>query len=47
MFCDTTVVKGKFYKTIVRLAMMYGYECWASNKNKEIKTKVEEIIMSR
>lgn len=47
MLCDTKVVKGKFYKTIVRPAMAYGSECWVLNKKEEIKTKIEEMKMLR
>lgn len=45
--CDTKVVKGKFYKIIVRPVRTYGSKCWILNKNKEIKTKVEKIRMSK
>lgn len=38
-------VKGKFCKTVVRLAMMYESEFWAINKKIELKIKFAEIQM--
>jgi hypothetical protein len=34
VLCDKKVsnkLKGKFYRTAIRPAMMYGAECWATN----------------
>ena len=40
-------VKGEMYKTVVRLAMMYGAETWAVKKAQEKKLDVAEMRMSR
>ncbi|XP_070034444.1 uncharacterized protein [Nicotiana tomentosiformis] len=36
-------LKGKFYKVVVRLAMLYGAECWPIKKFHVHKIKVAEI----
>ena len=40
-------VKGKVYKTVVRLAMMYGAETWTVKKAQEKKLDVVEMRMLR
>lgn len=40
-------VKGKFYKSVVRPAMMYRLKCLIINKKEELKTKVPEMEMLR
>ncbi|XP_050503585.1 uncharacterized protein LOC126882654 [Diabrotica virgifera virgifera] len=38
VLCDRKIpmkLKGKFYKTAIRPAMMYGTECWAVKKKEE------------
>ena len=50
-FCATEEqvwrVKGKVYKTVVTLAMMYGAETWAVKKAQEKKLDVAEMRMLR
>ena len=41
------VKKEKFYKTIIRLAMLYGTKCWAAKKQQVIKMSVIEMRMLR
>ena len=50
ILCDRRIrfrVKGKVYKTVVRLAMMYGAETWAMKKAQEKKLEVAEMRMLR
>ena len=50
ILCDRRIrfrVKGKVYKTIVRLAMVYGAETWAVKKAQEKKLDVAEMRMLR
>ena len=50
ILCDRRIgfrVKGKVYKTVVRLAMMYGAETWAMKKAQEKKLDVAEMRMLR
>ena len=50
ILCDRRIrfrVKGKVYKTVVRLAMMYGAETWAMKKAQEKKLDVAEMSMLR
>ena len=44
---NTTKIKGKFYKTAIRPAMLYGAECWATNKQQVHKMSVVEMRMLR
>jgi len=39
--------KGMIYKTVVRLAMMYGAETWPIKKAQENKLNVTEMRMLR
>ena len=41
------MVNGKAYKTVVRLAMMYGVDTYAVNKAQEKKLEVAEMEMLR
>ena len=50
ILCDRRIsfrVKGKVYKTVVRLAMIYGAETWAMKKAQEKKLDVAEMRMLR
>ena len=50
ILCDRRIsfrFKGKVYKTVVRLAMMYGAETWAMKKAQEKKLDVAEMRMLR
>lgn len=50
VLCDKKVplkLKGKFYRTAVRPAMMYGTECWAVKGQHENKLNVTEMRMLR
>lgn len=50
VLCDKRVpmrVKGKFYSTVVRPAMIYGGECWAMKKVQQQKVHVAEMRMLR
>ena len=50
ILCDRRIsfrVKGKVYKTVVSLAMMYGAETWAMKKAQEKKLDVAEMRMLR
>ena len=50
IMCDRRIrfrVKRKVYKTVVRLAMMYGAETWAMKKAQEKKLDVAEMRMLR
>jgi len=38
-------VKGKFYKIVVRPAVLYGSEYWGVNKKTEARTSIAEIRM--
>jgi len=40
-------LKGKFYETVVRPAMMYGSKCWVGYKTMERKMSVVEMRMLR
>ncbi|XP_047249897.1 uncharacterized protein LOC124885693 [Capsicum annuum] len=40
-------LKGKFYKVVVRLAMLYGAECWPVENSHIKKLKVEGMWMLR
>ncbi|XP_070010477.1 uncharacterized protein [Nicotiana sylvestris] len=41
------LLKGKFYKAVVRSAMMYGAECWPIKNSHNQKMKVVEMRMLR
>jgi len=40
-------LKGKFYRTAIRPAMLYGSECWATKKQNVQKMGVAEMRMLR
>ena len=37
--------KGKVYKTVIRPAMLYGAETWATTKRQEKRIEVTEMRM--
>ena len=48
--CDRKIplrLKGKFYRTAIRPAMLYGAECWPVQKQHEHKMGVAEMRMLR
>jgi len=48
VLCDRRIpirLKVKFYKTVVRPALMYGSECWAIDKTTEREMSVAEMWM--
>jgi hypothetical protein len=50
VLCDRRIpmkVKGKFYRTVVRPAMLYGSECWAVRRDHIQKLCVAEMRMLR
>ena len=50
VLCDRRIplrLKGKFYKTAIRPAMLYGIECWAVKKQYVSKMNVAEMRMLR
>jgi hypothetical protein len=50
VICDRKVplkLKGKFYRTAIRPAMLYGTECWAVKSQQEHKLSVAEMRMLR
>jgi len=50
VLCDKKVplkLKGKFYRTAVRPAMLYGTECWAVKSQHESQVSVAEMRMLR
>ena len=50
ILCDKRIsakLKGKFYKSVVRPAMMYGSETWPVKKAQERKLEVAEMRMLR
>ena len=50
VICDRKVqdkVKRKFYRTMIRSAMLYGSECWALKRQHEHKMEVAEMRMLR
>ena len=50
ILCDKRVplkLKGKYYSTVVRPAMIYSSECWALKRRQERKLSVAEMKMLR
>ena len=50
ILCDRSVpekLKGKFYRTAIRPALLYGSECWAFKKEHSMKMGVAEMRMLR
>ncbi|XP_055821948.1 uncharacterized protein LOC129890416 [Solanum dulcamara] len=50
VLCDKKVppqLKGKFYKVVVKLAMLYGAECWPVKVSHVQRMKVAEMRMLR
>jgi len=50
ILCDKKVpqkLKGKFYRTAIRPAMLYGSECWATKRQHVQKMSVAEMRMLR
>ncbi|KAM3202763.1 hypothetical protein P3L10_030388 [Capsicum annuum] len=50
VLCDKKVppkLKGKFYRVVVRLAMLYGAKCWPVKNSHIQKMKVAEMRMLR
>ena len=50
VLCDRRIpvkLKGKFYRTAVRPALLYGAECWATKKHHVQKMSVTEMRMIR
>ena len=45
--CRILILKGKFCKTVIRPAMLYGTECWAVKKKHIHKMSIAEIRMLR
>ena len=50
MLCDRRMsvkLKGKAYKTVVRPALLYGAETWATSRGQEARLEVNEMRMLR
>jgi len=50
VLCDKRMpigLKGKVYRIVVRLAVMYGAECWPIKKTQVQKLMVAEMMMIR
>ena len=50
VLCDKRMpvkLKGKVYRTVVRPAMIYGAETWATTKRQESRIEVNEMRMLR
>ena len=50
VLCDRRMpvkLKGKVYKTVIRPAMLYGEETWATTKRQEKRIEVTEMRMPR
>ena len=50
VLCDRRIpvkLKGKVYRTVVRPAMLYGAETWATTKRQESRIEVNEMRMLR
>ena len=49
VLCDrrmNVTIKGKVYRTVVRLALMYGAETWALKNAQEKKLEIAEIVQA-
>ncbi|RCV37508.1 hypothetical protein SETIT_8G068600v2 [Setaria italica] len=40
-------LKGKFYRTVIRPAMMYGVECWSTKRRHVQQISIAEMRMLR
>jgi hypothetical protein len=50
VLCDKRVsqkLKGKFYRTMIRLAMLYGAECWPTKRRHIQQLSVAEMCVLR
>jgi hypothetical protein len=50
VLCDPRVrlkLKGKFYRTAIRLVMLYGAECWPTKRPHVQQLSVAEMCMLR
>jgi hypothetical protein len=50
VLCDHKVplkIKGKFYRTVIRPAMLYGVECWPTKRRHVQQLSVAEMCMLR
>ena len=50
VLCDKRVpqkLKGKFYRTVIRLAMLYGAGCWPTKRRHVQQISVAEMRMLR
>ena len=50
LLCDRRMpvkLKGKVDKTVVRLALLYGAETWATTRGQEARLEVNEMRMLR
>ena len=50
VFCDKKVpqkLKGKFYRTVIRPAMLYGAECWPTKRRHVQQLSVAEMRILR
>jgi hypothetical protein len=50
VLCDRRVplkLKGKFYRTVIRSAMLYGAECWPTKRRHVQQLSVAEMHMLR
>ena len=50
VLCDRRMpvkLKGKVYKTVVRQALLYGAETWATTRGQEARLEVNEMRMLR
>jgi hypothetical protein len=50
VLCDPRVqlkLKDKFYKTVIRSAMLYGAECWPTKRRHVQQLSVAEMLMLR
>ena len=50
VLCDRRMpvkLKGKVYKTVVRPALLYGADTWATTRGQEARLEVNEMRMLR